>query len=725
MTSTTGNAPAGLQWTFTYPASAVTGITVTPGSAATAAVKLVYCTNSAGSDLCLLTGINVNTISNGVVAVVTLTLSPSAAGNLSIGVTGALATSATGSGITTTSSGGSITVTTSQQPSVRSLTCSPSTFFTPGSSTCTVTLNQTVSSSTVVLLGSNSSYLTVPATVTIGSGSSTATFTANASAATAGVSATVTATLGASSQSASLSLALPISISSLNCNVLSLLLGGSTTCSVTVSRVVGASFSIRILTSNSSALKAPSSVTMPANAATVSFTVTAGSVLGQYYLSASVSSSVVHVVINIVSSLISKQRPKPLSSVPGADRVAGSVAGAVTPAALACTPRTVRAGESVTCEVRMSSAAPERLTLDVTSSSSGLQVPPTIATRPGQSTLSFAAYASVTARQESVSVEVVSAGGRQRDSVVTLPSAEPILTVPATQLVKAGTRVEFAVSRYDPDGGGVSLTASKLPAGAAFDPVRGRFTWLPGASQAGEYDIAFTATNQWHASSTRDVRIEVGDERPVAKILMNSAGKPVPLLCSPGSAASITGRWLQDARVIVNGEDVPVLRASEKHIDFLCPDAAPGTALQISIATRFGQTKPLAAILQEAAPGIFTIDGTGGGQGAIVFVGTSTLAMVRNARYDAQPAQPGDRVAIRVTGAPAQSQTMVKVGGIIVPAESVTPLEGSPGVYEVLITLPGGTPEGDAVPVSALAAETSGRVVESNIVTMAVEPVRP
>ena len=717
LTATSGNSPAGLQWSLTYPSSAVTGITVSAGAAATAAVKLVYCTNSAGSDLCLLTGINENIISNGVVAVVIVTLSPSASGTVSIGVTGALATSATGLGITTGSTGGSVTVTTTQQPTVTALSCSPATFFTPATSTCTVTLNQTVSSSTVVSLSSNSTYLTVPGNVTVASGSSSASFSATASTVTTGVTATVTATLGASSKSTSLSLALPISISSLNCNVLSLLLGGSTTCTVTVTRSVGSSFSVRISTSNSTALIAPSSVTMPPNATSASFTVTAGSLLGTYTLSAGVSSSIVHLTISILKNLISKQPRRPHKMLlESADTQL---------AAVECAPKTVRAGGSVTCAVRLSAAPAEPLRLNVASSSPDLEVPATIVTRAGQATLSFAAYARAAAGQGSVSVEVASPGGQQRDAVETLPAREPVLTVPAAQLVMVGTRLEFAVSAYDANGGAVNLSASKLPSGAAFDKRSGRFTWLPGASQIGEYNVAFTATNVWHASTTSDVRIDVGDGRPVAKVLMNGAGASAPAACSPGSAASVTGGWLQDALVIVNGENVPVLGASATRLDFLCPDAAPGTPLQISIENGSGETPPLAASMQEAAPGLYSVDGTGGGQGAIVLEGTSTLAMVRNARYAAQPAQPGDRVAIRVTGVPAESQPMVKVGGILVPAESVTPVAGSRGASDVAVTLPAGVPVGDAVPVSLLVAGTSGRIVESNVVTMAVELVQP
>jgi hypothetical protein len=76
MFASSGSHPAGLQWTFSYPASDIQAISVTPGAAATAGGKSIYCAGSSGLLTCLSVGINSNTIANGVVAVVTATLSP-------------------------------------------------------------------------------------------------------------------------------------------------------------------------------------------------------------------------------------------------------------------------------------------------------------------------------------------------------------------------------------------------------------------------------------------------------------------------------------------------------------------------------------------------------------------------------------------------------------------------------------------------------------------------
>lgn len=168
---------------------------------------------------------------------------------------------------------------------------------------------------------------------------------------------------------------------------------------------------------------------------------------------------------------------------------------------------------------------------------------------------------------------------------------------------------------------------------------------------------------------------------------------------------------------------MPVLSTSESRVSFLCPQLPPGAPIQVSLETSSGQSQPLTATMRDATPGIFTIDGSGKGQGVILVQDTGTLATVRNPWVSGEPAQPGDRLAIRVTGLPPDAHPSVEIGGILVPADSVQP-EDSSGVYDVLVTLPPGVSPGDAVPVSLRLPLASGATVGSNVVTMAVEPVR-
>src|SRR5580698_4484371 len=67
-----------LQWTINAPAGDIASMNTAAGPVAQSAQKSLYCENQT----CLLVGINTNALSDGVVATVTLNLSPTATGNL-------------------------------------------------------------------------------------------------------------------------------------------------------------------------------------------------------------------------------------------------------------------------------------------------------------------------------------------------------------------------------------------------------------------------------------------------------------------------------------------------------------------------------------------------------------------------------------------------------------------------------------------------------------------
>src|SRR5262245_9446074 len=73
--SGTVTAPAGLQWTIAYPANNITTLNATAGPVLTAAGKTLNCVAGSGALTCLATGMNSTALGNGVVAVVTATIS--------------------------------------------------------------------------------------------------------------------------------------------------------------------------------------------------------------------------------------------------------------------------------------------------------------------------------------------------------------------------------------------------------------------------------------------------------------------------------------------------------------------------------------------------------------------------------------------------------------------------------------------------------------------------
>ena len=93
----------------------------------------------------------------------------------------------------------------------------------------------------------------------------------------------------------------------------------------------------------------------------------------------------------------------------------------------------------------------------------------------------------------------------------------PTLAVPGNQTVAAGMWINLTVTASSADiGGTVTLSATGLPAGAAFDPATGLFSWRPSATQAGSYTIVFTAADSNHPSTptTKPMGIQVNHAAP-------------------------------------------------------------------------------------------------------------------------------------------------------------------------------------------------------------------
>jgi hypothetical protein len=168
------------------------------------------------------------------------------------------------------------------QAGVSALQCSPSTVAAGASSTCAVTLSAAApAGGASVAVSDSSSALTVPASVTVAAGATTATFTATAGSVTATQAVTVTASPHGSSASASLNLtasapAPSAKLSGLSCSPSSLYSGGSATCTVTLSNAAPTGGAAVALSDTCSTLSIPASVTVPAGAASATFTASAG-----------------------------------------------------------------------------------------------------------------------------------------------------------------------------------------------------------------------------------------------------------------------------------------------------------------------------------------------------------------------------------------------------------------------------------------------------------------
>jgi uncharacterized protein (TIGR03437 family) len=175
---------------------------------------------------------------------------------------------------------------------------------------------------------------------------------------------------------------------------------------------------------------------------------------------------------------------------------------------------------------------------------------------------------------------------------------------------------------------------------------------------------------------------------------------------------------LNGTSVLVNGVPAALLFTSARQINMIIPS---GTSSPATITFRKGGRDfvvPETITVLPAAPGIFTADGSGRGQGAILISGTGQLA---NA---SRPARVGDALEIFLTGlldCPAGSACIqvapdVTIGGVAAPVLFYGNAPGFAGLNQLNVRVPPGVAPGAAVPVRV---SHSGRA--SNEVTIAVQ----
>jgi uncharacterized protein (TIGR03437 family) len=333
------------------------------------------------------------------------------------------------------------------------------------------------------------------------------------------------------------------------------------------------------------------------------------------------------------------------------------------------------------------------------------------------------------------------------------PGSAPVLVAPSRTPVVAGGNVAFTVSATDPTGTAITLSASGLPGGASFDASSGQFSWTPPSWQQGEYAITWKAVNGLGASAAASSTLIVDGGKPVVAAFQNAATASTRNACSPGSLASLTGRWLAaseasdasgnslrlgGARVSINGSYVPVVYASPERIDFVCPSLAVGTLMAAVVQNSSGVSDATYSTMHASHPWLFSTDKSGTGQGSIQLTASALTAMSRSYLTSGQPAAAGDSITILATGFDESAlPPLVSIGGQVVQATALAPSGTSAGVWEITVTVPQGVSIGDAISVNLPGLEgaralSNGSVtrglntvgaatLQSNTVTMAVE----
>jgi uncharacterized protein (TIGR03437 family) len=440
--ATSSASPTGLQWTFNYPAD-ITGVTLVPSAAATAAGKLVTCAASSGSTTCILYGMTATVVPNGAIATATFTISAaSVSTTIPITLSAMVASTGLGASIPMSGSGGTIAVT--QLPPVLSgLSCSPASVNAPGSSACTATLSKAApTGGFAVTLASNNANATVPASVTVSAGTTTSGFTVTVASVATNQTAVVTASANGVSQTFSVSLvaAAAARLSSLTCAPSSLGTGQAAVCTVTLTKAATSSATIS-LASSSTLLPVAASMTITAGSTTGTFTATAGTV------SASSSATLTATFAGQSSTAT----------------VALSAPAAVS--GLTCTPASVNAPGTTSCTVTLTKVAPTGgMAVALSSNNASLTVPASVTVAAAASSAVFTATAAaVTSNQTAVvtasangasqtfSVSLVAAAAAQLSSLTCAPSSlgtgqAAVCTVTLTKAATSSAAINLASS---------------------------------------------------------------------------------------------------------------------------------------------------------------------------------------------------------------------------------------------------------------------------------------
>ncbi len=89
----------------------------------------------------------------------------------------------------------------------------------------------------------------------------------------------------------------------------------------------------------------------------------------------------------------------------------------------------------------------------------------------------------------------------------------PILNPIGNKTVNEGQLLELTITAIDPDEDTLNYSASNLPSGANFDPVTQKFSWTPDYTQAGNYSVLFTVTDNGSPpmSTSEEITIAVGN----------------------------------------------------------------------------------------------------------------------------------------------------------------------------------------------------------------------
>src|SRR5260221_85750 len=195
----------------------------------------------------------------------------------------------------------------------------------------------------------------------------------------------------------------------------------------------------------------------------------------------------------------------------------------------------------------------------------------------------------------------------------------------------------------------------------------------------------------------------VGPVLSVTAVTNGASRLPGPI--APGEVVVITGSGLGPADVVTGPIDDPVatfdgvranlIYAEEGQVTVVVPAGIAGKSnTQVRVQYKGETSSAISVAVSASAPGLFTLDGSGSGQGTI-------LNQDGTANLWSNPAAKGSTVTLFATGAGQLDSNTIIVGINSAGAEvvSIAPAPGLVGVVQIGVIVPSDAPSGGDIPV--------------------------
>ncbi len=185
--------------------------------------------------------------------------------------------------------------------------------------------------------------------------------------------------------------------------------------------------------------------------------------------------------------------------------------------------------------------------------------------------------------------------------------------------------------------------------------------------------------------------------------------------------------------VTVNGTPAPILYTSASQVSAIVPYSVSGTTADVVVSYAGLASQPVTISLAATNPGLFTVDASGRGQGAILNYNAATSDYTMNGSANA--AVRGQTIVLYATGVGATTSsaadTLIPATPAVTPTAAptvtiggqaasvvgaVSPVGSVPGLLQLNVTVPANAPTGANVPVVV----TIGGVDSQPGVTMAI-----